>query len=348
MSSPPAENATGTALYAQIIMLARGYAPATCLYAAARLKIADLLAAGPKPVSDLARASNTNEDALYRCLRALASIEVFRETAPRTFQNTPLSEAIRSDVAGSARDAVLFMADPLHMSIYSELMHTIETGQTAFRKITGMEPFKFFRQNGEENKVFNDAMTSISRQFIQSVVEVYDFGESGTLADIGGGHGILLGTILRKHRGLRGIVFDLPNVVEGAQAQIDSLGLRSRCEVQSGDFFQGVPPADSYVLKSVIHDWDDAHAVTILKNCAKAMRGRNGKIILLEMLVGASNEPGLAKWIDIEMLAMAGGRERTETEYGDLLARAGLRLWRIVRTPGPLAVIEAVNGNESL
>jgi hypothetical protein len=342
MSSPAADNATGPTLYAQMIMLARGYMPAACLYAAAKLKIADLLASGPKPVSELARASNANEDALYRSLRALASIAVFRETTPRTFANTTLSEAIRSDVASSARDAVLFMADPLHMRIYAELMHTIETGGTAFRKITGTEPLEFFRQNGEENRVFNDAMTSISRQFIQSVMEVYDFGDSGTLADIGGGHGILLGTILRKHRGLRGIVFDLPNVIEGARAQIESLGLGSRCEVRGGDFFQVVPPSENYVMKSIIHDWDDVHAITILKNCAKAMRGRDGKIVLLEMLVGPSNEPGLAKWIDIEMLAVAGGRERGETEYAELLSRAGLRLARVVHTAGPLAVIEAV------
>jgi hypothetical protein len=342
MSSPSTEAATGPTLYTQMIMLATGYAPATCLYAAAKLKIADLLGAGAKPVSELARLSHANEDALYRSLRALASIDVFRETVPRTFVNTPLSDAIRSDVTGSARDAVLFMADPLHMRIYGELMHTMETGETAFRKITGMEPFEFFRQNGEENKVFNDAMTSISRQFVQPVIEVYDFGDSGTLADIGGGHGILLGTILRKHRGLRGIVFDLPNVIEGAQAQIEALGLGSRCEVQGGDFFQSVPPAEGYVMKSIIHDWDDVHAITILKHCVQAMRGENGKILLLEMLVGPRNEPGLAKWIDIEMLAVAGGRERTETEYAALLSRAGLRLSRVVRTSGPLAVIEAV------
>jgi O-methyltransferase domain/Dimerisation domain len=342
MSSPSTQSAAGPAPFAQLIMLARGYAPATCLYAAAKLKIADQLAGGPKTVSELARASNAQEDALYRCLRALASIDVFRETTPRTFVNTPLSEAIRSDVSGSARDAVLFMADPLHLRIYSELMHTMETGETAFRKIMGMEPFEFFRQNEEENQAFNDAMTSISRQFIQPVMEVYDFGESGTLADVGGGHGILLGTILEKHHGLRGIIFDLPNVVEGAERQIESLGLASRCEVVGGDFFEAVPPAESYLMKSIIHDWDDARAITILKNCAKAMRGRNGKIVLLEMLVDSSNEPDLAKWIDIEMLTMAGGRERTETEYAGLLAWAGLRLARVVRSAGPLAVIEAV------
>jgi O-methyltransferase len=341
MSSPSAQSTAGPNQFAQMIMLARGYAPAACLYAAAKVGIADLLAGGPKPVAELARASMTNEDALYRCLRALASIDVFHETAPRTFANSPLSETLR-DVTGSARDAVLFMADPMHMSVYGELMHSIETGGTAFKKVTGLTPFEFFQQNGDENKSFNNAMTSISRQFMQPVIEVYDFGEEGTLADIGGGHGALLAMVLGKHRGLHGIVFDVSHVAEGARPVIASLGLASRCEIVGGDFFAAVPPADSYVMKSIIHDWDDTRAITILENCANAMRGPNGKVILLEMLIGPSNEPGIAQWIDIEMLAIAGGRERTETEYADLLAKAGLRLARVVRTASPLAVIEAV------
>lgn len=341
MSSPAVQN-QGPALFGQLIMLARSYAPSACLYSAAKLKIADLLAGGAKPVSELARASHTNEDALYRMLRALTSVDVFRETESRTFANTALSEAIRSDAPNSARDAVLFMADPLHIKIYGDMIHTVETGETGFKKVSGMEPSEFYRQNDEENKVFNAAMTSISRQFIEPVIEVYDFGESGTLADIGGGHGALLATILGKHRGLHGIVFDLTNVVEGAKALIARAGLGSRCEIVGGDFFKSVPSADNYVMKSIIHDWDDARALTILKNCAGAMRGRDGKVILLEMPVGPANEPGLAKWIDLEMLTIAGGRERTEAEYADLLAKAGLRLARVVRTASPLAVIEAV------
>jgi O-methyltransferase domain/Dimerisation domain len=341
MSSPAAQN-QGPALFGEIIMLSRSYATSACLYAAAKLKIADLLAGGPKPVSELARESRAIEDALYRTLRALASIDVFRETDSRIFANTPLSAAIRSDAPNSARDAVLFMSDPMHMNVYSELPHTLETGETGFKKVSGMGPFEFFQRNDEENKLFNAAMTSISRQFIQPVIEVYDFGESGTLADIGGGHGALLAAILERHRGLHGIVFDAPYVAEGAKSLIESRGLAPRCQVIGGDFFKGVPPADSYVMKSIIHDWNDERAIAILKNCLAAMRGPSGKVILLEMLIGAANEPGLAKWVDIEMLAIAGGRERTETEYAELLAKAGLRLARVVHTTSPFGVIEAV------
>jgi hypothetical protein len=313
-----------------------------CLHAAAKLKIADLLASGPKTVAALAGTCNVKEDALYRVLRALASLKVFRETAPRTFANTPISEQIRTDVPGSARDMVIFIANPLHLRVFGELMHSIESGETAFKKVTGLDAFEFFRQNTEENREFNAAMTSITTGFIGPALAAYDFGETGTLADIGGGHGFLLTAILQKHPGLRGIVFDLPHVVEGAKPRIESLGVGSRCEIAAGDFFQAVPRADSYVLKSIIHDWDEARAVTILKNCATAMRGNSGKVILVEFVIDPGNEPSMSKWIDLEMLTMAGGRERTEAEYAELFAKAGLRLAQVVRTASPQCVIEAV------
>jgi O-methyltransferase domain/Dimerisation domain len=324
------------------MQLVNGYVPAACLYVAAKLKVADLLAGGPRPVAELARASGVDEDALYRVLRALASIGVFREMEERTYVNTPLSEPIRSDAPGSVRDMVVFMADPLHMKVFGELLYSVETGKTALMKVTGLDAFEFFRQNSEENQTFHAAMTSISASVIAPMIEAYDFGETGTLADIGGGHGILLSAILQKHRGLRGIVFDAPHVVEGAKARIESLGLQSRCEIASGDFFQAVPRADSYVLKSIIHDWDDAHSITILKNCAAAMSGSTGKVILLEFAIVPGNAPDLGKWLDLEMLTMAGGRERTEAEFADLFAKAGMRLTRVVRTRSPNCVIEAV------
>lgn len=340
MSAPPAASAAHAG---QIMQLATGYMPAACLYTAAKMKIADLLAAGPKHISELAGAAQlTNKNGLYRTLRALASVGVFREVEPGTFANTPLSEQLRSDLAGSSRDTVLFLANPLHLRVFAELMHSIESGETAFKKVTGLDSSEFFRQDAEENREFNAAMTSITTSFIGPVLAAYDFGESGTLADIGGGHGFLLAAILQKHPGLRGIVFDLPHVVEGAKPRIESLGLASRCEIASGDFFKTVPRADSYVLKSIIHDWDDTRAITILKNCAAAMRGNSGKIILLEFVIDPGNEPSLGKWIDLEMLTMAGGRERTEAEYAELFAKAGLRLARVVRTAAPQCVIEAV------
>ena len=269
MSSSSTQNATGANPFAQIMQIATGYMPAACLYTAAKLKIADLVSGGPKPVAELAQASGMNEDGLYRVLRALASIGVFQETTERTFGNSAVSERLRSDLGVSDRDTVLFVANPHHLEIFGELLHSVETGGTAIKKVTGLEAFEYFRENPEEGQLFNSAMTSISAGLMPAVIQAYDFGESGTLADIGGGHGILLGAILQKHPGLRGIVFDLPHVVEGAKSRIASLGLDSRCEIATGDFFQAVPQAESYVMKSIIHDWDDARAITILKNARR-------------------------------------------------------------------------------
>jgi O-methyltransferase domain/Dimerisation domain len=338
-----ASSAASAAFAGQIMQLATGYMPAACLHAAARLKIADVLAAGPKPISELGGAAGqVNQNALYRILRALASLGIFQEVEPGIFANTPLSEQLRSDLAGSSRDTVLFMANPTHLRVFAELMHSVESGETALKKATGLDAFSFLQGNSEEGAAFNAAMTSISASFIGPAVAGYDFGESGTLADIGGGHGFLLTAILQKHPGLRGIVFDLPHVVEGAKPRIAALGLELRCETQGGDFFEALPRAESYIMKSIIHDWDDARAITILKNCAQSMRGKNGRVILVEFVVVPGNDPDLAKWIDIEMLAIAGGRERTEAEYGALFAKSGLRLSRVIRTSSPFCVIEAV------
>jgi hypothetical protein len=342
MSSSSAPNASAAGRFVDIIQIARSYMQSACLYAAAKLKVADFLAGGPQPVAELARAAKANEDALYRVMRALASIGVFQETAPRTFANTPLSEAIRSGVPGSARDAVLFMVDAMHLKVYGELTYSLETGIPVFQKITGMEPFEFFTKDEEENRLFNAAMTSIAAGIVQPVIEAYDFGETGTLADVGGGQGALIAAILSKHRGLSGILYDLPPVAEAGRKLLEARGLAQRCQIIGGDFFKSVPAADNYAMKSVIHDWDDDRSVTILKNCAAAMRAPRGKIILMEFWVSGMNEPGMAKWIDIEMLAIAGGRERTEAEYAALFAKAGLRLARVVRMASPIAVIEAV------
>lgn len=342
MSNSSSLSAPSPHVHAQLIQIGIGYMPAACLYAATKLKIADLLADGPKPVSELARASGVLEDGLYRSLRSIASLGVFRETAPRMFANTPLSEALRTSLPGSARDTILFLSDPLHFRIFAELLHPITTGGTAFQKATGLSSSEFFQHENEETEVFNAAMTSITTSATQALLGAYDFGDSGTLADIGGGHGALLAAILKKHGGLRGIVFDVPHVVVGAKARIASEGLELRCEAVGGNFFESVPSADNYILKLVIHDWDDAQAITILENCASAMRGAKGKVMLVEMVIVPGNEPDFAKWIDMEMLAMAGGRERTEPEYAALFAKAGFRLARIVRSTSPYCILEAV------
>lgn len=327
----------------QIMQLSNGYMAAACLYIVAKLRIADQLAGGPKSVAQMADGSRgVHQDSLYRVLRALASIGVFTETAPREFANTPASELLRERIPGSLRDTVLFMTNPTHFRVFAELEHSVMTGETALKHFSGLAAFEFLRQNPAEEEVFNAAMSNLSSHYAHAVLEAYDFSGLGTVADIGGGHGALLCAVLKKHYGLRGIVFDAPHVARGAALHIDSAGLGERCQALGGDFFEKVPEADSYVLKSVIHDWDDKRAVAVLKNCAAAMRGDKGKILLLEMVLSPGNEPHFGKWIDLEMLAMAGGRERTEAEFAELLKQAGLRLTRVVRTKAPVCVIEAV------
>ncbi len=327
----------------QIMQLSTAYMAPACLYIAAKLRIADQLANGPKPVGQMANgARGVHENCLYRVLRALASIGVFTETAPHVFANTPTSEMLRENVPGSMRDLALWMTNPTHFRAFAELRHAVESGETGMKKMTGLDSFEFLKRNPAEDQEFNGAMNALTAQFAPAVLEAYDFGDLGTIADIGGGHGTLLCAILRKHYGLRGIVFDAPHVIALAAPCIASAGLSERCKALAGNFFESVPAADSYILKSVIHDWDDASALAVLSKCAASMRRDNGKVILLEMVVRPGNGPDLTKWVDLEMLMMAGGRERTEAEFSALLAKAGLRLTRVVPTRSPVCVIESV------
>jgi hypothetical protein len=327
----------------QILQLSTAYMAPACLYIAAKLRIADQLANGPKPVAQMADgARGVHEDSLYRVLRALASVGVFTETAARVFANTPASEMLRERVPGSMRDLALWMTNPTHFRAFAELQHAVETGETGMHKLTGLEPFEFLKQNPAEDQEFNGAMNALTAQYAPAVLDAYDFGDLGTLADIGGGHGTLLCAILKKHYGLRGIVFDAPHIAALATPCIASARLSERCKAIGGNFFEAVPAADSYILKSVIHDWDDASAINVLSKCAAAIRPDKGKVILLEMVVRPGNDPDLSKWVDLEMLMMAGGRERTEAEFADLLAKAGLRLTRVIPTKSPVCVIESV------
>jgi hypothetical protein len=341
MSETSSQPAQGPAPADLIMQMATGYSAASCLNVAVQLKIADLVAAGPQPIAALARAAQANEDALYRVLRALAGMGIFTEAAPRTFANTPASELLREGTPNSIRPMVLWVSDALHLRVFAELMHSVRTGGTAIKKVTGSEAFEYFEQDKALGAIFHGAMSGFSGMMLPAVLEAYDFSGLGTLADIAGGQGVALTGILKKHANLEGILFDQPPVVADARQRIDSLGLASRCQVVGGDFFKAVPAADNYMLKHIIHDWDDARAAQILKNCVAAMRGP-GKVILIESVIAPGDEPHFAKRIDIEMLAMAGGRERSETGFAALFSQAGLRLSRIVPTKSPVSVVEAV------
>ncbi len=326
-----------------LMQIGTGYMLSAALYVAAKLDVADQIGDGPpKHVADLAKTAGVTEDGLYRVLRALSMVGIFAETAPRTFALTPAASLLRAHVPGSLRDMALFMPNPLHFQIYPEMLYSVQTGKAAADKVLGMPPFEYLAQHPEESEVFNKAMTSFSAGIVPAVLDAYDFGGIGVLADIAGGHGIVLGSILQRYPQMRGILFDLEHVVAGASA-LDALGVRNRVQTIGGDVFKQVPAgADAYLMKHIIHDWNDERSAVILRNIRTALGDRpGGKVILLEAVIAGGNDPDFAKVLDLEMLLFPGGRERTKEEFSALLANTGFELTRIVPTKSPVSVIEA-------
>ena len=325
----------------QVIQIASGYIASASLYVATTLNVADHLAAGPKTIGELARATGANEDGLFRVLRLLASLGVFEETEPRRFGLTPAAEPLRKDVAGSLHGIAAFLPDPFHFRAYANTLDAVMTGKPAVDTTFGMPLFEYLAKNPDYSKVFNDAMTSMSAQVIPAALEAYDFSPYGVIVDVAGGHGEVLLSILKKHPGVRGVLTDVGHVIEGAKARIASADLADRCQAVPCDFFQAVPEGgDAYVMKHILHDWDDARATKILRNIGKAMGGKRGKVILLESVIGPG--PDFGKFLDIEMLNLPGGRERSADEFRALFAGAGFEMTRVVPTKSPLSVVEAV------
>ena len=316
------------------------------IYVAAKLGIADLLADGPKTVTELAQAAGADADALYRILRALSSRGVFVEREGRVFEQNQMSDLLRSNVPGSLRDAAIFMGEDWHWEVWGKTLYSVKTGKPAWGRVHGKEVFSFFESNQEASQIFDKAMTSVTSLAISAVVGSYDFTGIETLVDIAGGQGRLLAGILEANPSVRGILFDLPYVIEGAKERNACTSVADRFEFASGDFFVEVPKgADAYLMKHIIHDWDDERASKILTNIRRAMKSTS-KVLLVESVVSPLSEPDLTKLMDIEMLVSPGGKERTAEEYRQLFARAGLKLVKIVSTNSPYSVIEAVAVSE--
>lgn len=327
---------------AQLMQMTMGCFVSQAVCVAARLGIADLVAEKPQTIENLAAATNTHAQSLYRVLRTLASVGVFAETDPQIFGLTPLAEPLRSDAARSLRDAAVFIGASWHWNVYGEMMHSVRTGEPAWKRVHGSEVFPYFQQNPAEYEIFNRAMTGFSQQVAPAIVEAYDFSGAATLVDIAGGHGILLAAALKANPNLNGVLFDLPQVVAGARALLEREAVANRVAAVAGDFFEAVPAdCDAYMMKHIIHDWDDDRAVKILKNINRAMT-RDGRVLIVEQVIPGGNEPHPGKIMDLEMLVSPGGVERTAEEYRKLLAAAGLRLTRIVPTQSPFSIVEAV------
>ena len=325
----------------QMLQLISGFWIARCIYVLAKLGIADLITEEPKTADDLAAATGTHGPSLFRVLRALASVGVITQDDRERFGATPLSDTLR-DVPGSIRAFAMTELGEEHYPAWGELLHSVHTGGIAFDHAFGENCWEFFARHPENAKIFNDAMSGMTAQANHALHAVYEFAGIEKIMDVGGGHGGLITSILEKNPGMTGILFDSPQVIEGAKAKVEASAIADRCELVGGDFFQSVPAgADAIILKWIIHDWNDQQSVSILKNCHSALP-ENGKLILVEAVVPSTSEPHFSKFIDLNMLVMTGGRERTEAEFRQLYQDSGFKLTRIVPTESPFSVIEGV------
>ena len=319
--------------------LVNGYRVTQMLSVVAKLGIADQLEGGPRGVEELAATTGAHSDALYRVLRTLASIGVFEEAEPRRFALTPLADQLRTAHPNSFRSMATYQGDESYRA-WGDLLYSVMTGAPAFDHVYGAANFSYLSQHPGASARFNQAMSANSRRVASAVVTAYDFAESGTVVDVGGGQGVLVAAILAAHPGLRGTLFDQPHVVADALPVLVAAGIADRCEIVSGDFFAAVPPGgDFYVLRHILHDWDDERSVAILRTCAQAMP-QHGKVLVVEAIVASGNEGSQTKLLDLQMLVMNGGRERTAAEYEHLFTSAGLRITRIIPTASDANIIE--------
>lgn len=312
------------------------------VYLAAELGLADLLAAGPRTAAALARATQADEAALYRVLRLLAALGVLTEPEPRSFGLTVLGDRLRSDVPASMRNWAM-LADTIGFGAHEPIQEVARTGRTGTEISYGMTTMERVRADAQRAGRFDAAMSERTAAFAPGIAATYDFSAMRVIADIGGGQGTLLAAILRRHQHLRGILFDVADVTRRAGSVLREAGVADRCEIIAGDFFAGVPKgADGYILANVLHDWDDDSAVQILQACRHAM-GPSGRVLIAERLIPDDPHDAVPVLLsDLNMLLLSGGQERTNTQYGTLLATAGLRPGQIQPVATPYGVIEGL------
>jgi hypothetical protein len=308
---------------------------------AAEMGIADLLKDGPRTSAEIAAETGASEDGVYRLLRALGGVGLFTETEGRRFTLANLGTPLRRDVAGSVRGFARFVGHEINGRPWGQFIHSVKTGMPSFDLVFGAPVFEYLATQPEAAAIMNEAMTSLSLTEARAVVSAYDFRGINMLVDVGGGHGLLLAEVLKANPAMRAILFELPHALDGARVLLENAGVGDRCDVVGGDFFTAVPDGgDAYVMKRVIHDWDDAHSIRILRNCRQAMRP-GGKVLVVEVVIGSASESHFARLLDLEMLVITqGGRERTEEEVRKLYEAAGFRLVRVAATGAPVSIVE--------
>lgn len=314
------------------------------IYVAAELRIADLLKEGPMTSEDLAAATGAHAPSLHRLLRALTTIEICKEHKDGSFEITPMGLLLGTDVPGSLRSWTIWWGAHL-WQVWGNLLYSVRTGKSARKLLFGTDGFKHLEQNPELAAVFNQALVEVTRLTSEDVVRIYDFSGLKRIVDVGGGYGELLISILRANPANSGILFDLPHAIEGGKRRFEEAGLACQCEFVEGDFFKSVPKgADAYILKSVIHDWDDNNSKLILENCHHAM-AEKGRLLLVERVlperleVTADHQAVVRN--DLTMLVALAAKERTETQFRELLKSAGFRVTRILPVGMTFSVIEA-------
>lgn len=327
-------------LIRQVLGDSLGYLYPAALRVAARFAIADHLVSGPKTPSELAELSGVNAEHLKRVLRFLATREVFREDPSGAFHLTPAANLLRSDYHGNLRSTIMLLTDDLYWRPAGKLDDTVLNGTTAFPDVFGSSLFAYLGQDEERARLFHTGLADLSITEHHAIAASYDFPENATVVDIGGGQGGLVHAVLAAHPALRGILFDQESVV--AAHRLDDPAIAGRWETVGGDFFESVPAgADVYLLKRIIHDWDDTDSLRILRACRQAMP-EHGRLLIIDSVIPAGNDPHPSKTSDLAMMIVFDGRERSEDELGDLLAQADFKLSRVIATPGSLSIVEAI------
>ena len=327
---------------AQVLVgLLAGPRVAQAISVAARLGLADLLDAGSRTPAELAASTATNPDALRRMLRTLAGAGIFEEEASGRFRLTPLAGPLRSTAPDSISAYAVMAGERWIWQALGAMEHTVRTGEPAFDHVFGMPLFDYYVKHPAAGRVSVEGLRSVGRGEDAAVASAYDFSRATTVVDLGGGQGGLLATILRAATEARGTLFDLPHVMDVARRQFEQAGVATRVRLETGDFFKSVPAGgEVYLLRKVLHDWDDDKARAILRACRSAMTA-SARLLIVETLVAPGNTPCHAKDLDLLMLVYTGGRERTEQEYRELLDATGFALERTLATASTMSIIEA-------
>jgi hypothetical protein len=324
-----------------MLRLVNGYRISQAIHVAVILGLPDRFGDGPRAAADLAVETQCHPRSLYRLLRALATIGVFHELENERFAATELSDSLRTDVPQSVAGWAAYIGSPAYWQAWSALLHSVQTGESGFTSVHGQDVWEYRAQRPQESKVFDAAMTSLSRQVADSVLDAYDFGRFHEVVDVGGGRGAFVAAMLARWPDLRAVVFDQPHVVADAPELIAQTAVAQRCRVVAGDFFESVPSgADAYVLKNIVQCWSDDHTVEILRNCRTAAP-KAATLLIVERVVPGPNQGSVVAFSDLNMLVAPGGQERTEAEYATLLKAAGFDLNRIVPSDGDVSVLEA-------